>query len=175
MPTDAPIIDCDIHNVVPSIDALLPFLSEHWREYIRQSAFKGAPDNAYPPQMPTTARPDARSASGAPGSSLDVLRAQVLDAWPIEFGILNCAYSIDSIHNPDAAAAVAAAVNDWQLAEWLDKEPRLRASVVAGDAPRDVDEPFADQRVRAGPPAPCCPHPSATCRGSARACRGAVR
>ena len=130
MPTDAPIIDCDIHNVVPSIDALLPFLSEHWREYIRQSAFKGAPDNAYPPQMPTTARPDARSASGAPGSSLDVLRAQVLDAWPIEIGILNCAYAIDSIHNPDAAAAMAAAVNDWQVAEWLDKEPRLRASVV---------------------------------------------
>src|SRR5437660_12828693 len=83
MPTDPSIIDCDIHNVVPSIDALLPFLSEHWREYIRQSAFKGAPDDAYPPQMPTSARPDARSASGAPGSSLDALRAQVAEALPL--------------------------------------------------------------------------------------------
>jgi predicted TIM-barrel fold metal-dependent hydrolase len=138
------IIDCDLHNVVPSVDALLPFLSEHWREYIRQSAFKGAPDTAYPPDMPTSARGDARSASGLPGSSLEQLRAQVLDAWPVEIGILNCAYAIDSIHNPDAAAAIAAAVNDWQLAEWLDKEPRLRASVVVPNhfpdlAAREID------------------------------------
>ena len=47
---------------------------------------------------------------------------------------------------PDTAAAMAAAVNDWLIAEWLDKEPRLRASLVvptrvpragrAGDRPR---------------------------------------
>jgi hypothetical protein len=44
--------------------------------------------------------------------------------------VLCCAYAIDSIHNPDAAVALARACNDWQIAEWLDKEPRLRASIV---------------------------------------------
>src|ERR671937_155988 len=76
-----PVIDCDIHATVPSVEALFPYLSEHWREYIRTSAFnKGPTDTAYPPHAPTTVMP--------------------------------------------------AAVNDWLVAEWLDKEPRLRASVV---------------------------------------------
>jgi hypothetical protein len=37
---------------------------------------------------------------------------------------------VDGLHNPDAAVAFAAAVNDWQIKEWLDKEPRLKASIV---------------------------------------------
>ena len=128
-----PVIDCDLHNVVPSVQALFPYLSEHWREYINQSAFKGAPETSYPPHAPTSARPDSAPSgpdAGPPGSDLDLLRAQVLDVFPVEIGILNCAYAIDSIHNPDAAAALASAVNDWQSAEWLEKEPRLRASIV---------------------------------------------
>ncbi len=54
----------------------------------------------------------------------------MLDPLAVEIGILDCAYALDSIHNPDAAAAVASAINDWQVAEWLEKEPRLRDSVV---------------------------------------------
>src|SRR5262245_46836791 len=41
-----------------------------------------------------------------------------------------CTYAIDALRNPDAAVAFASAVNDWQIAEWLEKEPRLRASIV---------------------------------------------
>ena len=48
----------------------------------------------------------------------------------VAYGILNCAYAVDSLHNPDAAAALASAVNDWLAAEWLAHEPRLRASLV---------------------------------------------
>lgn len=36
------VIDCDLHNVVPGVEALFPYLPEHWREYIGQSGFKGA-------------------------------------------------------------------------------------------------------------------------------------
>ncbi|HXV44620.1 MAG TPA: amidohydrolase family protein [Anaerolineae bacterium] len=126
-----PIIDCDLHNTVPSAEALLPYLSAHWREYISQSAFKGPVDTAYPPGAPTSARPDATPAEGGPpGSSLALLQEQVLDTWNVEFGILNCTYAVESLHNPDAAAAMSSAVNEWQIAEWLEKEPRLRASLV---------------------------------------------
>jgi predicted TIM-barrel fold metal-dependent hydrolase len=59
-----------------------------------------------------------------------LLREQVLDPWDVEYAILNCAFAADSIHNPDSAAAMSAATNDWQVAEWLEKEPRLRASLV---------------------------------------------
>ena len=126
-----PVIDCDIHNVVPSHSALLPYLPAHWQEYVTQSAFKGPADDPYPPHVPTSARPgSAPPAGGPPGSDLTTLREQVLDPWGVEYGILNCAYAVENIHNPDAAVAMARAVNDWQIAEWLEPEPRLRASIV---------------------------------------------
>lgn len=133
------VIDCDVHCVVPSVQALFPYLSDHWREYISQSGFKGAPDTAYPPKMPTTARPGSAPPEGGPaGSKLGMLREQVLDAWNVERAILNCDYAVESIHNPDAEVALASAVNDWIVAEWLDREPRLRASIVVPSKQPDM-------------------------------------
>ncbi|CAA9237436.1 MAG: amidohydrolase 2 [uncultured Chloroflexi bacterium] len=131
--TQAPptLIDCDIHNVVPNTTALFPYLSEHWREHITNTLFKGPTDTAYPRKAPTTACTGSVPPGGGPaGSSLEHLRAQLLDPLHVALGILCCTYEVDSIHNPDAAVVLARAVNDWQIAEWLDKEPRLRASIV---------------------------------------------
>lgn len=138
-------IDCDIHNTPPSIRALFPYLSDHWKEYMTQSAFRGPIDATYPKNAPTSARPEAKPANGGPpGSDLALVQQQVLDEWGVEYGILNCSYAVESVHNPDTAAAVASAVNDWQIAEWLDKEPRLRASIVVPSqqpemAAREID------------------------------------
>ena len=75
------------------------------------------------------------------------VREQVLDPWDTEIGILNCAYAVDSLHNPDTAAAMASAVNDWLIAEWLVQEPRLRASLVV---PTRVPEMGAAEIDRLG-------------------------
>lgn len=129
-------IDCDIHNVVPSTTALFPYLDAHWREHITNTLFKGPAETAYPRNAPTTARPGSTPRESNPkdrrpaGSDLDLLRRQVLDPMAVEIGVLSCAYEVDGLHNPDAAVALARAANDWQIAEWLDKEPRLRASIV---------------------------------------------
>lgn len=129
--TRHPVIDCDIHNVVPGVRALFPYLSAHWREHITNTLFKGPVDTAYPRNVPTTARPGSVPADKRPaGSDLDLLRSQILDTLDVEIGILCCTYEVESLRNPDAAVALARAVNDWQIAEWLDKEPRLRASIV---------------------------------------------
>jgi predicted TIM-barrel fold metal-dependent hydrolase len=142
------VIDVDIHPTVPSVEALFPYLSEHWREYIRTSAFKGPVDTAYPPRAPTTVAPGITSPDDKPpGSTLQSIQKDVLDPWTLEFGILNCAYAVDSLHNPDTAAAMAAAVNDWLIAEWLDKDPRLRASVVV---PTRIPEMGAREIDRVG-------------------------
>ena len=144
-PGAAGVIDCDIHNTVPSIGALFPYLSTHWREYISQSAFKGPIDTAYPAGAATSARPDTALPTGSPpGSSLALIQKQVLDAWGVAYGILTCAYAIESLHNPDAAVALASAVNEWQIAAWLEPEPRLRASLVVPShypelAAREID------------------------------------
>jgi uncharacterized protein len=127
------VIDCDLHNTVPGIGALLPYLPPFWREYVEQSQFKGPNDDAYPPHTaaPITARPDFVPPDGRPaGADLGMMQSQALDAWNVEFGLLNCTYSSDSVHNPDLSLALCGAVNDWQLEHWLQPEPRLRASMV---------------------------------------------
>jgi len=130
-PASSVIVDADVHAVVPSVEALLPYLSPHWREVIAISAFKGPTETPYPPNAPVTARPGSVPPDGRPaGSDLELLRRQVLDRYGVRVAILNCVYAIESIHNPDAAAAMAGAVNDWLIADWLEKEPRLRASLL---------------------------------------------
>src|SRR5262245_60704511 len=107
-------IDCDLHPAVPSVEVLIPYLSAYWRGQIRQTGFKGPVDSAYPLSAATSARPDVPTVhSGSVGEQLGAMRAQVLDPQQIACGILNCAYAVDSLHNPDAAAALASAVNDW--------------------------------------------------------------
>lgn len=144
-PTGPAIVDCDVHVNVPSVQTLFPYLPDYWIEHINQSLFKGPVETAYPRNAPVTARPGSIPPDGGvAGSDLDLLRRQVLDPPGVEIGILNCSYAIDSLHNPDAAVALASAVNDWLIAEWLDKEPRLRASIVVPSqipalAAREID------------------------------------
>src|SRR5260221_10110136 len=117
VPAHPAVIDCDLHNTVPSIEALLPYLPRFWREYIAQSSFKGPIDTPYPPAAATSVRPEYRLASGAPAAlDLSHLRQHALDPWQTEIGILNCSYAVESLHNPDAAAALSSAVNEWQRA-----------------------------------------------------------
>jgi predicted TIM-barrel fold metal-dependent hydrolase len=126
-----PVVDSAIHNAVPGIEALLPYLSVHWREYVSQSAFKGPADTSWPPGAPTSFRSRPSAGEDVPGTTLADVRREVLDAnGGVEAAILCCAYAADSIHNPDLAAAMSAAVNDWQSEHWLEPEPRLRASIV---------------------------------------------
>lgn len=124
-------IDCDIHNQLPSLQILEPYLDPYFRDYLRTSAFTGPDANDYPGNAPLTARPDARPASGhPPGSDLDLIRQQVLDANHVDFGILTCNYWVQSVHDPHLAAALATAINQWQIDFWLEQESRLRASLV---------------------------------------------
>ncbi|TAK20241.1 MAG: amidohydrolase [Chloroflexota bacterium] len=137
-------IDAEIHNVVSNTEALFPYLSEHWRESITQTLFKGAVDAAFPRNAPTTARPNSGPPGVTPGSSLSYLQANVLDPMNVETAILACTYAVDSLRNPDAAIAFASAINDWQIAEWLDRDSRLRASIVVpsqlpADAAREIE------------------------------------
>lgn len=118
-----PTIDCDLHNEVPSKETLYPYLPDYWLDYCRESAFVGPESADYPATIPTSVRPDA---SAIPG--LSEIQEKALGG--AEIGILNCAYRAQSVRNEELAAALASAVNRWQVEKWLEKEPRLRASIV---------------------------------------------
>jgi uncharacterized protein len=133
---DVDLVDTDVHITPRSIRSLLPHLPARWRDYIRESGIESLESDLYPPGSPLSAIPGSRPADGPPGSDPDLLRTQLLDPWRPRVAITHCIYGVDGIHNPDWAAAMASAVNDWQRAEWLSGEPRLRGSiVVAGQYP----------------------------------------
>lgn len=122
-------VDCDVHNAVPEIAALFPYLPERWRDYCVEHGVTSLAPNYYPPGAPLSARPEARG-DGPAGSDLEVVRDQVLDTPGADLAILNCLYAVQPIHNEDWAVAMARALNDWQAAYWLDADPRFRASIV---------------------------------------------
>ncbi len=136
-------IDCDIHNEVPDLAVLYPYLSDFWCEYCEKSGFRGPDANDYPRDAPLTSRPGCPSPGEVTLSDVQGL----LDGWGLSIGILNCGYRVQSIHNPDLSAALASAINDWQIAQWLDREPRLRASVVV---PSQLPDLAAREIARVG-------------------------
>ncbi|MEM7800096.1 MAG: amidohydrolase family protein [Chloroflexota bacterium] len=121
------IIDADLHNIVPDIATLLPYMDTHWREYFRNSRFKGPVDVTYPIGAETSIKPGLTKEAGS--TQADV-KANLLDPYSVDLGILNCTYEVDSLHNPDMAAACARAVNAWQAERWLAEDQRLRSSIV---------------------------------------------
>ena len=123
-------IDCDIHPSVPSLAALLPYLDDHWREMIATRGLDELNSISYPAGSPLTCRADWRPASGKPASTLEMVRSQALDPFGCSIAIANCLYGVQLLFSEDMAAAFARAVNTWMAREWLDREPRLRASII---------------------------------------------
>ncbi len=125
------VIDCDIHPNLKSPKALHPYLSERWRQHRDTIGDGGFGGSYYPRANPNAARTDAWPPSGLPpGSDLDFTRYQLLDAWDLDFGVLQPLLGAGALRNHDYAAALSRAINDWQIAEWLDPEPRLRSGLV---------------------------------------------
>lgn len=153
----APLIDCDVHNAVPGDAALRPYLSTRWRAHAESvgsrttSPFRKG--YRYPKVSPAGgSRMDAWPPSGqAPGSDLDFMREQLLDLYDVDQAILNCLYRAADQRNEQYGEALAHAVNEWQVEQWLDRDERLRASItVPFEAPeraaREIRRVAEDRR-----------------------------
>ena len=140
-------IDCDVHPTVTDIRQLTPHLDEYWRDSVEERGIGSLESAAYPPNAPITARPDWRGNNGYAATSAADLAAQVLDKWGASHAILNCLYGVQLVYNEDMARAFHRALNDWIAQEWLDRDPRLRASIVV---PTRVPEMAAEEIDRVG-------------------------
>jgi predicted TIM-barrel fold metal-dependent hydrolase len=124
------VVDCDIHPAVPAMSALLPYFDGHWREVIESRGIDGLDLSFYPPNAPISSRPDWRVPGRKPGSSLSDLQTHALDAFNIGQAICNCIYGGPAMYSADLGAAICRATNSWIASEWLDRDARLRASIV---------------------------------------------
>ncbi len=123
-------IDCDVHVTVPGMQSLLPYMTEAWQDMIVSRGTDGLELASYPSGAPIACRPDWRPAQGKPGTDLAILQREALDGFDSRAAIVNCLYGGQAVHSEDLAQTLCRAVNDWVAAEWLDRDPRLRASIV---------------------------------------------
>ncbi len=132
------IIDCDVHPSLHSHADLNQFLPKRWQQHLKtygshlRTPYIGT--TPYPRSSPLIARRDAWPPTGGPpGSDLAFMQKQHLDPLDIEFGILQVLdLFIFSQQNLEFGAAIQRAINEWQLAYWSDRDPRLKASILAG-------------------------------------------
>ena len=128
-------IDCDLHNELDSTRDLYPYLSRRWRDHLDTYGASGPNAGWYPRFLDH--REESRPPSGRiAGSELVFTRTDFIEPNNVAYGILNPLGPAASQLNHELGAALATATNDWQVAEWLDPEPRLRASIaVASEDP----------------------------------------
>ncbi len=124
-------IDCDLHLPLPPTRALLPRLNDFWREqlttrYIDRTNFQL---QSYPVNSPIATRADwAASREGE--TPLEKLRREALDPFGTRIAVCSMLHGAIALFNEDMNAAIVSAVNDFVAAEWLDREPRLRGSIL---------------------------------------------
>jgi predicted TIM-barrel fold metal-dependent hydrolase len=129
-------IDCDVHPFVKSPNEFDAFLPERWKQHRRTIGGRTrqglAKASLYPRMSPGNGqRMDAWPPDGSqPGSDLDFMQAQLLDLFDVRYGLLApLVGGAGGERNVEFGAAMATAVNEWQLARWCDPDPRLKASV----------------------------------------------
>jgi len=123
-------IDCDVHPGVASLKSILPYLDPMWQDMVERRGLEEMNSISYPSNSPLTVRADWRGADGKAACDAAALAKQCLEPFRTETAILNCLYGVQLFHSEDLGRAFARAVNDWVRAEWLDKDDRLRASIV---------------------------------------------
>lgn len=149
----SPAIDCDVHCAPESYDALFPYLSEYWREYVEEAGIRlSALPYAYPPGAPTTASAQAHAQTGNPTpANYESLRERVLEPGKLRYAVLNCLSGFGTHRNGYFAAAIASAINDWLREEFLARDERLRASLIVStisseDAVAEIERVGDDPR-----------------------------
>ncbi|HEX3348023.1 MAG TPA: amidohydrolase family protein [Acetobacteraceae bacterium] len=122
-------IDCDVHPPLPSTRDLLPHIDDYWREHILRRGIEADSfeTTAHPAKAPLNCRPDWRDGET---SQLDGLRERLLEPFGLRVAICNMLHGATMVFNEDLSAALCKGVNNWVAAELLDRDPRLRASIL---------------------------------------------
>lgn len=139
------VIDVDVHEYYRKITDLLPYLDPKWHRFITEYGWPGVA-SSWPYVVPTVGgsnRADSRPANGGPpGSDLDTMQSQLLDAHGITHAVLTGNFHVASMEAWfDFATALASAYNDWVIENWLGRDPRLFGSIQVA-----VQDPMAAAR-----------------------------
>ena len=124
------VVDCDVHVAPRTLEPLLAHMDDYWADYVAHSELFLSPsmNGTYPPAafLPGV---EAGARVAVP-ATLDELRDGFLAASPASSAVLTCITPFDTSRNPYYEAALCAGVNDWLRGEFLERDDRLRGSLV---------------------------------------------
>jgi predicted TIM-barrel fold metal-dependent hydrolase len=148
--TQVTLVDCDVHNhFKDGLSDLMPYLSAEWRRklgfgpnraWAKQLGVELAlPQNVLYMNPSGIMRRDSIPADGSPPASdpAQVIE-QLLDPYGVSRAVLlpGDVLGLGILPDPDLAAAVASAANDWLIDQWLPADQRLRGSLTV--APQEA-------------------------------------
>ncbi len=146
------IIDTDVHNDLPSLQELRPFLPQQWHPWLDN----GGPGNAsrYYANMGSGRMDDAvREEDGLAAGDPDWVVQQLMTKYKIDIGILTgSGIGLSIQHDYRFQAAFASAYNEWTLAKWVTPYACFKGSIVCAaqdpaSAVHEIHRHGADQRM----------------------------
>jgi predicted TIM-barrel fold metal-dependent hydrolase len=125
------VVDCDVHAVLPSPHALLPYLDEYWADQLVAQLVPSYEPNYHPRGSAIAQRPEVLTDDhGRAATNVENLVADVFADGFADYAVVSCLYATQQIHQPHREIAHARALNHWLAEEWLGKDSRLRGSIV---------------------------------------------
>lgn len=140
------LVDCDVHQGVGKIEELFPYLP---RVYRRQAEEQGVrlPGSGYFNVARDAHRTDLVDGRNRPahdrqlGNDYELMRREHLDLWHVDFALLtgSSMYGTSVLPDPDFAAALCRAFNDYTMERWAARDDRfLVAIAVSTSDPRQA-------------------------------------
>jgi len=141
------LVDCDVHPIMKGgMGDLRPHLSTAGRHRLGLDDRRGLTTTGHREQVSVprnmlyvnragVLRDDARSPDGsAPGADPAHTARQLLDANGVSRAVLigGEVLGLGAMPDPDVAALIASAYNDWLAATWLSADDRYRGTIVVG-------------------------------------------
>jgi predicted TIM-barrel fold metal-dependent hydrolase len=160
------LVDCDVHPITKSgLGELRPFLSQAAQRRLGLDERRGLttighreavsiPRNTLYVNPAGVLRDDARAPDGsAPGADPAFTARQLLDGNGIDRAVLigGEVLGLGAMPDPDAAAMIASAYNQWLATTWFDADDRYRGYLVVGAqdpllAAREIRRAAEDER-----------------------------
>jgi predicted TIM-barrel fold metal-dependent hydrolase len=126
------LIDCDVHNATKSRAELKRYLPARWHvefDHGSHIAGHGGQVIGARPQRDIFRR-DSMPREGTPGSDYELMREQLLDRHNVVKALLHpISEVLASPTYGEFGEAVAAAINDWMVDQWLGVDDRLYGAI----------------------------------------------
>ncbi|MFN4099550.1 MAG: amidohydrolase family protein [Pararhodobacter sp.] len=119
-------IDTDVHPPLPRQADLLPYVDEYWQETFQSRDIDVLELMSVPERTKPYRRPDWVGG----GDALAAMQKNLLDPLELGHAILNVVSGAHALFDPYLAQVVCRATNDWLADKWLDRDPRLRGSML---------------------------------------------